>query len=186
MSRKYFIRFGPTPFNGPVFSHIAHKEAYLYLPFFHKESSTVYEKEHFMHLCYMEEKFRKNLMQMMITAIALLVGDYLMDSVRFDEPWVAIVTAVLLALLNTFLKPLLILLTIPVTLFTLGIFLLVINAFILMIADHLVDGFHIESFGMALLLSIFISLINALFGSKVQVIRSKSNEQFDPHEEIED
>jgi putative membrane protein len=134
----------------------------------------------------MEEKFRKNLLQMMITAIALLLGDYLMDSVRFDEPWVAIVTAVLLALLNTFLKPLLILLTIPVTLFTLGIFLLVINAFILMIADHLVDGFHIESFGMALLLSIFISLINALFGSKVRVIRSRSNDQFDPHEEIED
>jgi putative membrane protein len=133
----------------------------------------------------MEEKLKKALLQMMVTALALLIGDYLMSSVQFKEPWVAIVTALILGLLNTFLKPLLIMLTIPVTVFTLGLFLLVINAFMLMIADHLVDGFYIESFTSALLLSIFLSLVNSFFGGQVKVVRTNSNDHFDKHEEID-
>jgi putative membrane protein len=71
-----------------------------------------------------------------------------------------------------------------VTVFTLGLFLLVINAMMLMLTDHLVDGFHIERFTSALLLSIFISLVNAFFGAKVQVVRSRQDNHFDPHEEL--
>lgn len=136
------------------------------------------------HICIMEERLKKSLLQMMITAIALLVGDYLMDSVRFQEPWVAIITAIILGLLNTFLRPLLILLTIPVTLFTLGLFLLFINAIMLVLTDHLVDGFQIDSFMSAFLLSIFISLVNTVFGARIKVVRQRPDDHFDPHEEL--
>lgn len=118
-----------------------------------------------------QDRLKTTLLQLISTSVALLVADYLMDSIRFEQPWVAIITAVVLALLNTFLKPLLVLLTIPATLFTLGIFLLVINAAILMIADQLVEGFVIEGFWTAVLLTIFISLVNGLLGGSVKVVK---------------
>jgi putative membrane protein len=126
-----------------------------------------------------QDRLKTTLLQLISTSVALLVADYLMDSIRFDQPWVAIITAVVLALLNTFLKPLLVLLTIPATLFTLGVFLLVINAAILMIADQLVEGFVIESFWSAVLLAIFISLVNGLLGGNVQVVKHSQHDELD-------
>lgn len=111
----------------------------------------------------------------MLTALTLLVADYLMDGVHFDEPWVAIVTALVIALLNAFLKPLLVMLTLPVTVFTLGIFLLVINAAILLIAGEIVPGFKLGGFWSAFWLSIFISLVNTLFGGNTRIERIDRN-----------
>jgi putative membrane protein len=102
-----------------------------------------------------------------------------MDSIRFDQPWVAIVTAIVLALLNAFLKPLLVLLTIPATIFTLGLFLLFINAAILMIADQLVDGFVIDGLWAAILLAIFISLVNGLLGGNVKVMKHSGGNELE-------
>ena len=59
-----------------------------------------------------QEQLKTTLLQLISTSVTLLVADYLMDSIRFEQPWVAIVTAIVLALLNAFLKPLLVLLTI--------------------------------------------------------------------------
>lgn len=118
----------------------------------------------------------KPILQILSTSLTLLVGDYLMDSIYFDQPWVAIVTAVVLALLNLFLKPLLVLLTIPATILTLGLFLLVINAAILMIAGQLVPGFHIASFWSAVLLALFISLVNSILGGNVRVEKHRIEE----------
>ena len=118
-----------------------------------------------------QDKLKTTLLQLISTSVTLLVADYLMSSIRFEQPWVAIITAIVLALLNAFLKPLLVLLTIPATIFTLGLFLLVINAAILMIADQLVDGFMIEGFWSAILLAIFISLVNGLLGGNVKVVK---------------
>ncbi len=126
-----------------------------------------------------QDRLKTTLLQLISTSVALLVADYLMDSIRFEQPWVAIITAVVLALLNTFLKPLLVLLTIPATLLTLGIFLLVINAAILMIADQLVEGFVIEGFWSAVLLTIFISLVNGLLGGNVQVVKHSQHDELD-------
>jgi putative membrane protein len=124
-----------------------------------------------------QDRLKTTLLQLISTSVTLLVADYLMDSIRFDQPWVAIVTAIVLALLNAFLKPLLVLLTIPATIFTLGLFLLFINAAILMIADQLVDGFVIDGLWAAILLAIFISLVNGLLGGNVKVMKhSGSNE----------
>jgi putative membrane protein len=126
-----------------------------------------------------QDQLKTTLLQLISTSATLLVADYLMDSIRFEQPWVAIITAIVLALLNAFLKPLLVLLTIPATIFTLGLFLLVINASILMIADQLVDGFIIESFWSAVLLTIFISLVNGLLGGNVKVVKHSQHDELD-------
>ncbi len=123
-----------------------------------------------------KEQNIKPILQILSTSLTLLVGDYLMDSIYFDQPWVAIVTAIVLALLNLFLKPLLVMLTIPATILTLGLFLLVINAAILMIAGQLVPGFHIASFWSAVLLALFISLVNSLLGGNIKVERHRIDE----------
>lgn len=76
--------------------------------------------------------------------------------------------ALALAFLNTIVKPILVMLTIPITFLTLGLFLLVINAGMIMLAESLVKGFHVESFFWALLfsliLSVFTAILNSLFG----------------------
>ncbi len=112
---------------------------------------------------------QKFIMNIIVTSAALLLGDYLMDNVSFSENWVALIAAFVLALLNAVLRPLLILLTIPVTIFTLGLFLLVINTVMLMIADQLVDGFVIRTFWAAFFLSLFISFMNAIIGGNVRI-----------------
>ena len=115
---------------------------------------------------------------MMITALALIFGDWWLDGVSFSQPWIALVTALVLALLNTFIKPLLIVLTIPATIFTFGIFLLVINAAIILIAKEIIpnNNFRVDGFWPALWLSLIISFANSLFGSKVQVIRNNGED----------
>lgn len=122
------------------------------------------------------QKIPKPLLQVLSTSLTLLIGDYLMDSVHFDKPWGAIVTALILALLNVFVKPILIALTIPATILTLGLFLLVINAAMLMIADQIVPGFEMASFWSAVLLAIFISLVNGLLGGNVRIEKHKIEE----------
>ncbi len=76
--------------------------------------------------------------------------------------------AIALAFLNAIVKPILTVLTIPITIFTLGFFLLAINAFIIIFAEKLVSGFHVDSFWWALifsfLLSILTGILNAIFG----------------------
>lgn len=91
-----------------------------------------------------------------------------MPHVTVDDYVSALMVAVVLAFLNTIVKPILTILTIPITVFTLGFFLLAINAFIIIFAGKLVSGFHVDGFWWALLfsliLSIFTGILNALFG----------------------
>jgi putative membrane protein len=72
--------------------------------------------------------------------------------------------AVVLAVLNVFVKPVLVILTIPITIVTLGLFLLVINTLVILLADWLVPGFQVDGFWWALVFSILLSLINGIFG----------------------
>ncbi len=87
---------------------------------------------------------------------------YMLPSVDLDEFTTAIWLAVLLALLNSTLRPLLILLTIPLTVFSFGLFLLVINAGLVMLASDWVDGFSVEGFWSALSFSLLYSTISSL------------------------
>jgi putative membrane protein len=88
--------------------------------------------------------------------------------VQLDNYGSALLVAIVLAFLNTIIKPLLTALTIPITIFTLGFFLLVINAFIIIAASKLVSGFHVDGFWWALFFSIILSvctgILNMLFG----------------------
>lgn len=105
------------------------------------------------------------LARLLITAVAVVLASYILPGVSVDSMLDAVLVAAVLALLNAFLKPVLIILTIPVTIFTLGFFLLVINAFIILIASHIVKGFHVNGFWAALLFSLVLSLIVSLFTS---------------------
>ena len=110
------------------------------------------------------------ILNILISITSLILADYFFEGVYFENYGVVIITALMLSILNTFVKPLLLFFTIPVTIMTLGLFLLVINGFILMLADELVDGFKLDSFWSAMGLSIWMGLMNMLMGGKAKVI----------------
>lgn len=93
---------------------------------------------------------------------------HIVPHITIDDYLSAFLVAIVLAFLNTVVKPILAVLTIPITIFTLGFFLLVINALIIIFAGRLVPGFHVEGFFWALVFSVVLSLctaiLNMLFG----------------------
>jgi len=108
-------------------------------------------------------------------ALAVIITAYLLPGVQVRDFLTALLVAVVLALLNNFLKPILIILTIPVTILTLGLFLLVINAVIILLADDLIGGFQVNSFWWALLFSFVMSLLNSVFGRLDKSEQVKNN-----------
>ena len=104
----------------------------------------------------------KFIIQILISTIAILVTAWLLD-VKVDNITTAIIVAVVLAFLNAVIKPILIIFTIPITLLTMGFFLLVINALMIMLADKMIDGFRVGGFWKALVFSIVLWIITAIF-----------------------
>jgi putative membrane protein len=102
-----------------------------------------------------------------ITALSLWVASYLFSGLKFDDAWSLIVSALLLGFANAIIKPLLIVLTLPLTLLTFGLFVLVINALMIMLVAWLVRGFKVSSFWTAFFASIFISVFSIVIGSFV-------------------
>lgn len=102
------------------------------------------------------------LVKILLSSIAVIIASYLLPGVYVDDFITAVIIAVLLSLLNATVKPLLIILTIPITLFTFGLFLLVINALIILMASAIVPGFVADNFWWALIFSFVLSIINAL------------------------
>lgn len=102
------------------------------------------------------------LAKLIINTLAVFAGSYILPGVHVADFTTAIVVAIVLGVLNFLLKPLLILLTIPITIVTFGLFLLVINALIVLLCDNLVSGFDVDGFLYALLFSLVISLITAV------------------------
>ena len=105
----------------------------------------------------------KFLVKLILYAVAILITAYILPGVHIDSFWTAFILAAVLALFNVTLKPLLIILTIPVTVITLGLFLIVINAGIILLADSLIDGSQIDGFWWAVLFSFIVSILNSLF-----------------------
>ena len=99
----------------------------------------------------------------------------MLPGVHVDSYTTAIVFAIVLGLLNIFLKPLLILLTLPLTIITFGLFLLVVNTITVLVASDWVKGFKIDSFGDGLLFSLVLSLITSLLTREER--RQQQNEQ---------
>lgn len=98
-----------------------------------------------------------------LSAVAVLLAAYLLPGVDVASFWAALVVAIVLALMNATLKPLLIILTIPITVVTLGLFLIVINAIIILLIDAVVAGFHVANFWWAIAFSLIVSILGALF-----------------------
>lgn len=100
----------------------------------------------------------KLLLKVLITALLVMVLSHIMNGVNVENFTTSIIVAIVLGLLNVFIKPILVLFTLPVTLFTLGLFLLVINAILILLCAKIVGGFRVDSFFTALIFSVVLSL----------------------------
>lgn len=107
------------------------------------------------------------LVQWAITALSLWVASLIFRGLKFDSTSALVVSALLLGLANALVKPLLIVLTLPLTLLTFGLFLLVINALMVLLVSALVRGFKVSGFWTAFFASIFVSILSIAVGSLV-------------------
>jgi len=101
----------------------------------------------------------------LINAVSLFVLPYILTSIQVRSFGAAMIAAAVLALVNTLIRPILVILTLPVTLLTLGLFIFVINALLFLFVGNLLSGFRVDSFGAALIGSILYSVISWLLAS---------------------
>jgi len=104
----------------------------------------------------------KLLIRLLVTAALVLLIDHFMIGIHIVSFTTAVIVAIVLGLLNVFIKPILVILTFPVTVVTLGLFLLVINAIIILLCTKIVGGFHVDSFLTALIFSIVLSVLQSI------------------------
>lgn len=102
-----------------------------------------------------------------ITALSLWVASHLFKGIRFSSTSSLVVSALVLGLANAVVRPLLVMLTLPLTLLSFGLFLLVINALMLLLVAKLVNGFKVDGFGTAFWASLFISLLSLVLAAFV-------------------
>lgn len=104
-----------------------------------------------------------------VIAIGIVLATHIVDGITYDTGTTLFVVVLLLSVFNIFLKPVLVLITLPFIILSLGLMLWVINALLFMLASALVDGFHVDSFSAALWGSLIVSLVavmtNILFGN---------------------
>ncbi|WP_058306747.1 phage holin family protein [Gracilibacillus massiliensis] len=109
------------------------------------------------------------ILSLVFNALALMLIDYLFEGFMIDGFVVALIAAVILAVLNVIVKPILVLLTLPVTILTLGLFLFVINAVTLWLTQMLLgDKFTIEGFGTAIIAAILFSIMNLIINKIIK------------------
>ena len=123
----------------------------------------------------------KFITKILVNSLAIFITALLLPGIHVQNMLTAILVSVLLAFLNAVLKPILILLTLPITLFSFGLFLLVINAGVILLADDLIDEFSVDGFWWALLFSIVVFFVNAILESfagkkTIQVYRFDGDE----------
>lgn len=107
----------------------------------------------------------KFIVKFVLSAIAVVLISKLLPGVTVIDYFTAFLVAVVLAVLNLFVRPLLILLTLPATILTLGLFLLVVNGLIILLVDHLISGFTVSSIWTAMLFSILLTILQSIFHS---------------------
>lgn len=105
------------------------------------------------------------LLSWLVSALAIIVTAYILPGVRIESFVTALVTAVVLGIINSILKPVLLLLTLPINVLSLGLLTFVINALLVLLAAHIVPGFRVDGFWWALAFSIVLSLVNTLLGN---------------------
>lgn len=101
------------------------------------------------------------LINWLISALVIIITSYILPGVHIDGFTTALVVAVVLGMINIFIKPILIILTLPINILSLGLFTFVINAVIIILVSKIVPGFKVDGFIWALLFSIILSIINS-------------------------
>jgi len=118
----------------------------------------------------------------LINATAIIIAAYIIPGVIVSSLWTAFILALVLGLLNITLRPILLLLTLPINFITLGLFTLVINSLIILLASTIIKGFYIDGFLPALLFSIVLMLLQNLFFS---MSRKEKQQKSSSHKKID-
>ncbi len=119
-------------------------------------------------------RFMKLIIRLLLNALAVIILSYILPGIAVDSFTTAILVAVVLGILNFLVKPLLVILTLPVTIVTLGLFLLVINAIIILIAAKFISGFQVNGVLWAIIFSILLSLLQSILHSLLNDDKKKS------------
>jgi putative membrane protein len=123
------------------------------------------------------------LFRWLVTSLAIFMVPHFVSGVTIDSFGTALAAAAILGILNVLIKPLLILFTLPLTLLSLGFFILIINGFVFELAGKIVSGLHVESFGSAFLAALIVSIVSWIMhlsldnrnGRRVVIVRSGQN-----------
>lgn len=133
------------------------------------------------------------LARVVVMSLAAILAGHLLPGVSFGHFSTVIITSVVIALLNNFIRPILIVLTLPFTVVTMGLFLLVVNAIMIELASALVNDFTVKTFGDAFLFSLLLTFFNYLLEWPNRMIQRKqyrpgsdnNDDDFTPYEEVE-
>lgn len=115
----------------------------------------------------------KFIIRLLLSALAVVVLSKVLPNVTVDSYVTALIVAVALSLLNFIVKPILVILTLPVTIITFGLFLLVINAIIILLADYFIAGFTVNGILWALLFSLLLSFLQSILFSLLKEDKKK-------------
>ncbi len=131
------------------------------------------------------DRLLKHLIHLGVSGLAVLVTAYILPGVHVDNNnyVTALLAAIVLSVLNTFIKPLLVLLTIPFTLITLGLFLILINAGMIELTAYFVEGFKVDSWWWALLFSIILSIVTSLLEAPLATSIKRNNHHSNVNDE---
>lgn len=116
------------------------------------------------------------LAKMITTSLAVIIVTYFLPGVSIENALTAIILSAVLAVLNIIVKPVLIFLTLPITILSLGLFLIVINALIILLAAEIVPGFAIDGFWWAVLFSLILSFVVAVLETLQQAMSGSNND----------
>ncbi|MEO1031948.1 phage holin family protein [Winogradskyella sp.] len=108
------------------------------------------------------------IVKLLLNAVAVFALAEILNGVYVDNYITSLLVAVVISILNVLVKPLLVILTLPATILTLGLFLFVINALIILLADKLIDGFRVDGIWTAILFSILLCILQSLLHSFIK------------------
>ena len=108
----------------------------------------------------------KTLQRLLINTISILVVAYFLPGIILHSTFDAFILAVVLAVINTLVRPILTIITFPITILTFGLFLWVLNGLMILLADFLINGVEVRSLGTAMIFSLLISILNWILGAR--------------------
>lgn len=124
--------------------------------------------------------------QSVVLTLAVMIATYIMPGVEIINMWAALLTGIVIALLNRFVRPVLVFLTLPFTALTFGLFLLFINAVIVLLADAIVSGFYVDGFVTALLFGLLLTLLNFLLDLPNRIKTQSDNSDYSDYSNYSD